>query len=111
MRLFKGTPKFCGKYTWEAYALEAFGPYPHPDSGRVRLAPAKLTYGDFQKLGVPFLGVPIIRTIVYWGLYWGPLIVGNYHILSQLWKRVIGLILILGAYASASREVWQSKGL
>ena len=25
------------------------------------------------------MGVPIIRTIVYWGLYWGPLIVGNYH--------------------------------
>ena len=26
--------------------------------------------------------VPIIRTIVYWGLYWGPLILGNYQILS-----------------------------
>ena len=26
-----------------------------------------------------FLGVPIIRTIVFWGLYWGPLILGNYH--------------------------------
>ena len=22
---------------------------------------------------MPFLGVPIIRTIVFWGLYWGPL--------------------------------------
>ena len=30
---------------------------------------------------IPFWGVPIIRTIVYWGLYWGPLILGNYHIL------------------------------
>ena len=27
-----------------------------------------------------FLGVPIIRTIIYWGLYWGPLIQGNYHV-------------------------------
>ena len=27
-----------------------------------------------------FLGVPIIRTIVYLGLYWGPLILGNYHL-------------------------------
>ena len=27
-----------------------------------------------------FLGVPIIRTIVFWGLYWGPPILGNYHI-------------------------------
>ena len=24
-------------------------------------------------------GVPIIRTIVLGGLYWGPLILGNYH--------------------------------
>ena len=27
-----------------------------------------------------FLGVPIIRIIVYWGLYWGPLILRNYPI-------------------------------
>ena len=27
-----------------------------------------------------FLGVPIIRIIVYWGLYWDPPILGNYHI-------------------------------
>ena len=26
------------------------------------------------------MGVPIIRTIVFWGLYWGPLILGNYHL-------------------------------
>ena len=26
-------------------------------------------YGGFRKLWVPFLGVPIIRTIVLWGLY------------------------------------------
>ena len=37
-------------------------------------------YGGFPKLGVPFLGAPIIRTIVFWGLYWGPLILGMYHI-------------------------------
>ena len=36
--------------------------------------------GSFLKLGVPFLGVPIIRTIVFWGLYRGPLILGNYQI-------------------------------
>ena len=34
----------------------------------------------FPKLGVPFWGVPIIRTMVCWGLYWCPLILGNYHI-------------------------------
>ena len=37
-------------------------------------------YGGFLKLGVPFWGSPRIRTIVFWGLYWGPLISGNYHI-------------------------------
>ena len=26
------------------------------------------------------MGVPIIRTIVFWGPYWGPLILGNYRI-------------------------------
>ena len=38
-----------------------------------------------QKGGVPkirgtILGVPIIRTLVFWGLHWGPPILGNYHI-------------------------------
>ena len=40
--------------------------------------------GGFPKLGVPFLGVPIIRTIVYWGLYWGTSILGSYHLISSL---------------------------
>ena len=26
------------------------------------------------------MGVPIIRTIVFWGLYWGPPILGSYHV-------------------------------
>ena len=34
----------------------------------------------FPKIGGTFLGVPIIRIIVFWGLYWGPLILGNYHL-------------------------------
>ena len=32
------------------------------------------------KIRGTFLGVPIIRIIEFWGLYWGPLILGNYHI-------------------------------
>ena len=32
-----------------------------------------------RKLEVPFW-VPIIRIIVFWGLYWGPPILANYHI-------------------------------
>ena len=30
-----------------------------------------------------FLGVAIIRIMVFWGLYWGPLILGNYQISLQ----------------------------
>ena len=36
-------------------------------------------HGDFPKLGVPYWGVPIIRNKIFWGLDWGPLILGNYH--------------------------------
>ena len=32
------------------------------------------------KIRGTFLGVPIIRIIVFWGLYWGPLILGNYQL-------------------------------
>ena len=33
----------------------------------------------FPKIRVLYhFGGPIIRTIVFWGLYWGPLILGNY---------------------------------
>ena len=35
--------------------------------------PGVASYEGFPKIRVPFLGVPIIRTILYWGLYWGPL--------------------------------------
>ena len=33
----------------------------------------------FPKINGTSLGVPIIRTIVYWGLYWATLIWGSYH--------------------------------
>ena len=39
-----------------------------------------LTMWVVPKIGGTFFGVPIIRTIVFWGLYWGPLILGNYHV-------------------------------
>ena len=38
---------------------------------------------EFPKTRGTILGVPIIRIIVYWGLYWGPPILGNYQILPQ----------------------------
>ena len=30
-------------------------------------------------MGGTILGGPMIGIIAYWGLYWGPLILGNYH--------------------------------
>ena len=46
-------------------------------------------YLGFRGLGFPkirgtILRVPIIRTIVYWGLYWGPPILGNYQMCPRL---------------------------
>ena len=32
------------------------------------------------KIKGPLLGVPIIRMIVFWGLYCGPPILGSYHL-------------------------------
>ena len=36
------------------------------------------SHEGFPKIRDNFLGVPIIRTIIYWGLYWGTLILGTY---------------------------------
>ena len=50
-------------------------------------------YGGFAKLGVPFWGSPIIKTIVLWGS-----ILGNYHIewLRRCWN-------------CAAKNAWHSK--
>ena len=34
----------------------------------------------FPKIRGTLLRVPKIGIIVFWGLYWGPLILGNYHL-------------------------------
>ena len=39
----------------------------------------RVHFGGFPKLST-ILGVPIIRIIVFMGLYWGPPILGKYHI-------------------------------
>ena len=41
------------------------------------------TWG-FPKIRGTILGVPIIRIIVFWGLYWGPLVLGNYHLSGRV---------------------------
>ena len=35
---------------------------------------------EFPKIRGTYLRVPSIRTIVYWDLYWGKLILGNYNL-------------------------------
>ena len=36
-----------------------------------------------SKLGVPFWGVPTIKIVVLWGVYWGLLILGNDQVGSE----------------------------
>ena len=44
----------------------------------------------FPKIRGTILGVPILRIIVFGGLYWGPLILGNYQIqLLKGWGGVV----------------------
>ena len=52
---------------------------------------------EARDMGIPkirdtFLGFPIYRTIVFWGLYWGPPIFGNYHLIVI---RVLFMIVIV----------------
>ena len=35
---------------------------------------------EFPRIRGTLLEVPIIRTKVFWGLYWGAPILGNYHV-------------------------------
>ena len=51
----------------------------HPRPFQNRPGASQSRFGSFPKLGIPFWGVPIIRTIVFGGLYWGPLFLGNYR--------------------------------
>ena len=38
----------------------------------------------FPKIRGTILGVPIIRIIIFWGLYWGPPNSGNYQIRGRI---------------------------
>ena len=44
--------------------------------------------GGFRKIRGTFSGVPIKRTVIFWGLCWGPLTLGNYQIPKT---RILGL--------------------
>ena len=69
----------------------------------------------FPKIRGTFLGVPIIRILVFRGLYWGPPIWGNYHIYiyiqaskGYLGFRVRGYLAMLYGYRTRkSRIKWK----
>ena len=60
----------------ELSARDQNGPTPAPCTGA-----GSVKWG-FPKIRGTLLGVPIIRIIVFWGLYWGPPILGNYQIME-----------------------------
>ena len=62
----------CGPRAHVNYNAES-----HPTQSRYHDKVGSINVG-FPKLGV--WGVPIIRSIVFWGLYWGPAILGNYPV-------------------------------
>ena len=72
-----------------------------------------LTWG-FPKIKGTLLGVPVLRIIVFWGLYWGPLILRNYHIAVtqgyiQRCRDYIGLTLLFGVRRGS--EALAARGL
>ena len=56
----------------------------------------------FPKIGGTILGVPIIRTIVVWGLYWGPPILGNYQIIPWLLNSVNPRVCVVSSPPNAA---------
>ena len=56
------------------------------------MAPLEKTIWGFPKIRGTLFGVPIIRNITFWGLYWGPLILGNYHLLLNKTPRRTSLL-------------------
>ena len=73
---------------------EGLGP-PRPRGGidlyTTGVQRAKTLNGGFPTVRVPFLGIPIIRIIVFWCLYWVPLILGNYQIWAGKMAQAISL--------------------
>ena len=73
------------------------------------------------------MGVPIIRTIVFGGRYWGPLVLGSYHfekirtllLSSAIWGfqqlgpclrvRVIGVVVYSGVYEEDPRLSFRAE--
>ena len=107
-------PKFiaaCAQFhcTCQSQVLDCTLGKPLPQSQEAMWI-ARLVIWGFPKIRGTILGVPIMRIIVFWGLYWGPLILGNYHIglESKLTSRVLGMHRSLWGFSNACR--WLTEG-
>ena len=80
---------------------------------RIQSPRYETTCGAFPKLGVPILVVPRQMIRVFWGLYWGPSILGSCHVyFSEGPSQVLvnGLWMMIGPSVLAeARQV--AKGL
>ena len=61
--------------------------YLGPQKGTIILTTTQPYMGGFQKVGGPFLGVLIIRIIVYWALFRGPAFLE-----TPIWHHNIGTV-------------------
>ena len=52
----------------------------NPDDYEMPKVKKRLTIWGVPKIRGTILGVLTTRIIIYWGQYWGPPILGNYHI-------------------------------
>ena len=57
------------------------------DSGLASVSTFPEKMWGFPEIRGTFLGIPIIRIIVFGSLYWGSSILGNYHVILP-WQKV-----------------------
>ena len=65
--------------------IATHGPHPNPESLKdlgTQRDVSKLKWG-FPKIRGTILGVPLLGIVIFWGLSWGPLILGNYQIIPE----------------------------
>ena len=55
------------------------------------------------------LGVPIIRIVIFWGLYWGPPIFGNYHISVKITDHFPGEVIPPRSTPPQSQDIRANK--
>ena len=72
---------------------------------RLKLRGNCLNMWVFPTIRGALLAVPIIRTIAFWGLYWGPLVLDNYHVFYA-WGMHRHQVMMFAAGPDASNRVF-----